>query len=309
MLFFLLDRTLGPALGWLQTPAEIGGSVTCGLTWLLTRMLFRPSSDRAAWPWYLIAAQFFTAAIIVVARPANGTGFDLLLSAVKNINLLIGPTALVLTLLEPLVSLGQVSAQPERRFRWIYVAGYGVLVTLAVLLDSSSAATATMIKVCCATAALILSGAAVWYRVTHPLPETSADRKRRAPEVTPDIDRLRKRILAILEDRELYRNPELKVADIARRIGEPAYKISQSTNGLRGFQNFNQLINAYRIDAATRRLAEPGSDDQSILKIALDCGFASIGPFNRAFKERTGMTPTRFRQMRSRAGPDDAARA
>lgn len=33
-----------------------------------------------------------------------------------------------------------------------------------------------------------------------------------------------------------------------------------------------------------------------MLTIALDAGFQSIGPFNRAFKADTGMTPTEYRR-------------
>ncbi len=43
------------------------------------------------------------------------------------------------------------------------------------------------------------------------------------------------------------------------------------------------------------QLHAPDSADLSILEIALDSGFASIGPFNRAFKEMTGQTPRAFR--------------
>jgi sec-independent protein translocase protein TatA len=34
-----------------------------------------------------------------------------------------------------------------------------------------------------------------------------------------------------------------------------------------------------------------------VLTIALDAGFGSIGPFNRAFKADTGLTPTDFRRQ------------
>jgi AraC-like DNA-binding protein len=34
-----------------------------------------------------------------------------------------------------------------------------------------------------------------------------------------------------------------------------------------------------------------------ILTIALDAGFQSLGPFNRAFKAQTGMTPSEFRRQ------------
>ena len=33
-----------------------------------------------------------------------------------------------------------------------------------------------------------------------------------------------------------------------------------------------------------------------MLTIAMDAGFQSIGPFNRAFKADTGLTPTEFRR-------------
>jgi AraC-like DNA-binding protein len=34
-----------------------------------------------------------------------------------------------------------------------------------------------------------------------------------------------------------------------------------------------------------------------VLTIALDAGFQSIGPFNRAFKTETGLTPTEYRKQ------------
>jgi AraC-like DNA-binding protein len=34
-----------------------------------------------------------------------------------------------------------------------------------------------------------------------------------------------------------------------------------------------------------------------VLTIAMDTGFRSIGPFNRAFKADTGLTPTEFRRL------------
>jgi AraC-like DNA-binding protein len=40
----------------------------------------------------------------------------------------------------------------------------------------------------------------------------------------------------------------------------------------------------------------------------MDAGFQSIGPFNRAFKADTGLTPTEFRRdalARSRPKPND----
>jgi AraC-like DNA-binding protein len=33
-----------------------------------------------------------------------------------------------------------------------------------------------------------------------------------------------------------------------------------------------------------------------VTTIALDAGFQSLGPFNRAFKSETGVTPTEYRR-------------
>jgi AraC-like DNA-binding protein len=42
--------------------------------------------------------------------------------------------------------------------------------------------------------------------------------------------------------------------------------------------------------------ADPTQKQVPVLTIAMDAGFQSIGPFNRAFKVATGQTPTEFRR-------------
>lgn len=63
-----------------------------------------------------------------------------------------------------------------------------------------------------------------------------------------------------------------------------------------GFRNFNDFLHAYRIREACTRPRRPEQARLPVLSIALDVGYGSIGPFNRAFKARIGMTPTRFRR-------------
>ena len=48
------------------------------------------------------------------------------------------------------------------------------------------------------------------------------------------------------------------------------------------------------------RLTDP-AETGSILEIAFDCGFGSIGPFNRAFKDQVGSTPRAFRRAAVRS--------
>lgn len=66
-------------------------------------------------------------------------------------------------------------------------------------------------------------------------------------------------------------------------------------NGHLGHRNFAAFVNTHRITAAKAALAAPENAGRTIAAIAFDLGFGSLGPFNRAFKEATGLTPTEFR--------------
>ena len=152
------------------------------------------------------------------------------------------------------------------------------------------------VKAVCALVALAGMGCAVWWRLRNPLATTGRRRARPRTEETTDLG---ERILRLMTDEAVYTQTNLKVADLARRLGEAEYKVSRSIADL-GFRNFNQMANRFRIEEARRRLADPALRRLPILTIAYDCGFGSIGPFNRAFKAETGLTPLAFR---GRAGP------
>ena len=56
----------------------------------------------------------------------------------------------------------------------------------------------------------------------------------------------------------------------------------------------NSLITRHRVAEAQRLLV---SSDEPIVSVALTSGFDSLSRFNRAFKEVTGTTPSRFRKQ------------
>lgn len=105
----------------------------------------------------------------------------------------------------------------------------------------------------------------------------------------------------MLEDRA-YRDEDLSVSRLADRLGLPEYRLRRLINQRLKHRNFNAYINTFRIDDAQRALADPAQREQPVLHIALEAGFQSIGPFNRAFKAHTGLTPTEFR--RRQAAPE-----
>jgi AraC-like DNA-binding protein len=49
------------------------------------------------------------------------------------------------------------------------------------------------------------------------------------------------------------------------------------------------------VNAACAVLADPARADVPVLTIAHESGFASLGPFNRAFRDITGQSPSEYR--------------
>lgn len=94
----------------------------------------------------------------------------------------------------------------------------------------------------------------------------------------------------------VHRQEGLTIGALAARLDLPEYRLRQAINEGLGYRNFNAFLNRYRIDEAKAALSDPGQRDVPVLTIAMDAGFQSIGPFNRAFKAETGLTPTEFRR-------------
>ncbi len=93
----------------------------------------------------------------------------------------------------------------------------------------------------------------------------------------------------------IWRNEGLTVAKLAQEVGAPEYQVRKAINQVLGYRNFSSLINESRIEAAKMRLASPAEGAVSIQEVAYDVGFSSLGPFNRAFRDATGQTPSEFR--------------
>ena len=87
----------------------------------------------------------------------------------------------------------------------------------------------------------------------------------------------------------------MTIAKLAAQLGEPEYRLRRLINGQLGHRNFAAFLNGYRLDEVRAALSDPDQRQVPILTIALDAGFGSLGPFNRAFREVAGMTPTEYR--------------
>jgi len=123
----------------------------------------------------------------------------------------------------------------------------------------------------------------------------AANRAPAAPD--PAEDRLAETLQRVMASERPYRTEELTVARLAARLQVPEYRLRRLINQRLGHRNFNAFVNGFRLDDARAALADPTQREMPVLTIALDAGFQSIGPFNRAFKAATGLTPTEFRRQ------------
>ena len=131
----------------------------------------------------------------------------------------------------------------------------------------------------------------------------------------PDQDQIERdddtRLLAalrrLMEHDRAYREEGLSIGGLAAKLGLPEHGLRRLINRRLGYRNFNAFLNSYRVDDVMAALADPAQEAVPILTIAMDAGFQSLGPFNRAFKARTGTTPSEFRRLQlSRVGRDAA---
>jgi len=83
----------------------------------------------------------------------------------------------------------------------------------------------------------------------------------------------------------------LRVKELAARAGLSAYQFEQRLRRI--FQlTAGQLIQKTRMEAAVRRLRET---NDSIVTVALDCGYSDQSAFTRQFRQTTGMSPSEYR--------------
>lgn len=104
------------------------------------------------------------------------------------------------------------------------------------------------------------------------------------------------RLSKAMEIDGLWRREGLTVGDLAQAVGLPEHRLRRLINDQLGHRNFPAFINQHRIAEARALLADPQNAPRSIASIAYDLGFGSLGPFNRAFRDATGVTPTEYRR-------------
>ncbi len=111
----------------------------------------------------------------------------------------------------------------------------------------------------------------------------------------PDDSALLAHLNSEMTRERLYRQDGLTITAVAARLGVPEYRLRRAINQGLGARNFNAYLNGFRLTEARDALRDPTQRDVPILTIALDAGFGSLAPFNRAFRGAEGCTPSEYR--------------
>ena len=274
--------------------------------WLFTRALFDEAFTLRWWHalvWVAVATFSFVNCMWIA--PASGARLSIVV-----INL-IALGFIALAVAQTVVSWSSDLVERRRSVRVFIVSAaalYGGLnAALQIAMSGSgSAAIANTVNLA------VLAGvvAAICYAMMR---VDGADLFAAAPEVEADTSgaavvessaadqKLVGALMRLMGDERIYRHDNVTIGTLATRLGIPEYRLRRLINRRLGYRNFNVFLNEHRIAEAKAALADPSQAEVPVITIAMDAGFQSLGPFNRAFKATTGVTPTEYRRLKASA--------
>lgn len=120
------------------------------------------------------------------------------------------------------------------------------------------------------------------------------------PEIDTEMLLLFHRAEDYMNKEKPYLTSELKIADMAERLGVSSHALSKCINRCSGMHFFD-FVNQYRVEHAMQLMS-----DVDVLKkytfetIALQCGFNNKTSFNTYFKKVTSLTPSEYKSVQIR---------
>ena len=147
----------------------------------------------------------------------------------------------------------------------------------------------------------VLFALIVW--VTRLQPEILAFEPTRAaepsaPSIRPQDASVHAKLIQVMETDRAWAEPGLTIGALAGKVGVPEHQLRALINRGMGHRNFAGFLSSYRLAYAKSVLADAEQARLPVLTIAMDAGFGSLAPFNRAFKAAEGMTPSEYRTQK-----------
>jgi AraC-like DNA-binding protein len=284
-------------------------SANCVVFWLWARAAFDDDFVLRFWHGVLWAA-------VVVAQWLDTSGITRSATIEVAIERTLPFASLGLALLavaQTLVTWPADLVQGRRRLRLVVLIGASAQIVLnsyLSFLQQPSYPTFSMTSVANVLAVFVLVGLSAWNlleagtregsillpatNVRFGAPAKASDDQSKPATIEPALLRRLEQLMTV---ERIYRRERLTIGLLSAELGVPDYRLRQLINEGLGYRNFNAFLNHYRIGEAKAALVDPEQVAVPVLTIAMDTGFQSIGPFNRAFKAATNLTPTEFRRL------------
>ena len=127
----------------------------------------------------------------------------------------------------------------------------------------------------------------------EPLMQPDSDKYQNINLSKEERDRLVGELKRVMEKERLYLRRDLKIADVADRIGTSPYLLSYLFNQCLQV-NYYDFVNDYRIAEFKRIVSTVDLSKYTLPALAEMCGFSSRASFFRSFKKVTGITPNEY---------------
>ena len=290
----------------------LGTCATCNLVWLISRALFRGSHAISA-QHYLLAAAIallvFTnrsVELMVFIDWINAEKVGWIKRAIAEITGLLSSAILALSFWESVRGFSAANKVAQKQRLLFATAFFMGVMSCTVVADGILSSDASeqikpwLVVGSALQITLALFAILLWQhkiRQQHSVLKKHAEVENTAPSTFVKEDQqLLEKIISLMEQEQCYLQHDLKTVKIANALQVSEYKVSRVISSYSSAANVNQLINHYRIEHAKHLLTAEHSQHWSILVISLESGFASLAPFNRAFKASEGCTPNQYRQ-------------
>lgn len=263
------------------------------MLWVFAHLLFERAIDRRAAALGLVLLLACWTAFGLVARDDAEPRFWIAIVQ-RGASLLFAGHAILIALRER----GDDLIEKRRRLRVGFVVVVGALALTVLVLEAFFGFRGGGPLVAIGQAAAILvATTAMGVALLQSDPELLFDPARPAPvpSLSPAEHVLNQKLTDAIAA-SVHRVPGLTIGMLAERLGVPEHRLRSLINQRLGYRNFSAFLNHHRIAEAKALLADPAHVDLPVLTIAMDLGYGSLAPFNRAFREATGSAPTSYRR-------------
>lgn len=299
------------ALGPYQYLIGLGTCATCNAMWLISKAMF--SGEGSISKKHICFALLIAALIIInnsihmayELSALTSNTYVVLGNALGEVINLLSSTLLALTCWE---ALNGILKQTKQEFwqRILFISSFCSGVILCTVVAKAFFAPDMLpqvfpwLVVISALQIMLITQVILWWKQYSLIDNRAEPESHVLPhenEVSDIEPSLIAGINSLLNEDKMYLTRNLKMVDLANKLGVSEYKVSRAIRQHFAAPNFNHFINSLRIEHAKNLLEQKESQHWTILVIALESGFSSLATFNRVFKAQLGYAPNEHRKI------------